>query len=60
MNTPTKSTAMATALALMLVLTVSWVLSLYGLKIPDNLSSAWMGGLTVLLAYFIHDPTESK
>ena len=58
MNTPTKGTGAAAMLATMIVVTVVWLLDLYGVKQPDVVTSAWQGGLTILIAYFIHDPMK--
>lgn len=55
MNAPTKATGAAAGIALAIVLTFSWVLDLYGIKLPPDLSAAWQGALTFGLAYLIHD-----
>lgn len=57
MNTPTKASGTAAMVATAVVVTLTWLLDLYGIKIPDVVSQAWQGGLMVLAAYFIHsDP----
>jgi hypothetical protein len=54
MNSATKGTGAAAMLATGIVVTLGWVLDIEGLKLPETVSQAWQGALTIGLGYLIH------